>query len=140
MKSLINYVSEKLIINKNYNTYKYSPKTPKELRQIILNRYEEQGRGKKNEPIDFNDIDVSEMTSFYDDEKQVGIFEETNFVYIDVSEWNVSNITNMHAAFWGCTYLKSVGDLSNWNISNVEDMWHMFGNSSITNIPDWYKE
>ena len=61
MKSLKNYIQEKLIIkknkNKSNNNYKYFPKTKKELRDIILQRIEAEG----NE-VDLNDIDVSEIT------------------------------------------------------------------------------
>lgn len=140
MKNLKQYIEEKLIINNNYkNTYLHEPTTSEELREIIIKRYIKQGSGTKDEPIDFNDIDVSRMTSFYDDKEQVGIFEGTNFEYIDVSDWDVSNVINMHAAFWGCEHLKSIIGISEWDVSNVEDMWHMFGNSPITNIPDWYR-
>lgn len=63
MKPLNKYIEEKLIVNKNYNTYQYYPTTWKELRHIIEERYKELGPGTKNEPIDFNDIDVSRITT-----------------------------------------------------------------------------
>ena len=125
MKSLQQHISEKLVINKKYDPYKYHPKTPDKLREIIKERYDDLGPGTKNEPIDFNDTDVSKMISFYDAENQVGIFEKTKFEYIDVSNWNVSNVINMNSTFWGCQFLKEL-DLSNWDISNVENMTSMF--------------
>ena len=32
----------------------------------------------------------------------------------------------MRGMFWCCLELKSVGDLSNWDVSKVTDMWGMF--------------
>ena len=60
----------------------------------------------------------------------------------DLSNWDVSNVKYMNNMFINCHNLKSVGDLSNWDVSDVkdEDMNHMFDDSGITNIPDWYKE
>ena len=175
MKSLRNYISEKLIINqqfneklvinKNYNDpYTYSPKSFKKLRKIIEDRYDKLGPGTDKNPIDFNDIDVSNIYSFYDG--TIGIFEITKFEYIDISNWNVSNVEDMSFMFYKCEKLKFVGDLSDWVVSSVNDMYSMFdnckkltsvgdlsdwdvsgvksmkwmfNNSGITNIPNWYK-
>ena len=133
-------VDEKLVINKNYDDLIYQPETPDELRKIIKDRYDKLGPGTKNEPINFNDIDVSKMTSFFDIKNQYGIFEKTKFEYIDVSDWDVSNVEDMHHMFYGCNNLKSVGDLSNWDVSKVEHMHKMFHKSGIKNTLDWYKE
>ena len=46
--------------------------------------------------------------------------------YLDVSNWDTSNVTNMSYMFSGCTYLTSI-DVSKWNTSNVTDMTYMFG-------------
>ena len=197
MKTLTKYLNEKLIINKDYkDAYTCAPKSFEELKKIINDRYDKFGPGTKQKPIDFNDVDVSNIDSFYDDNNYVGVFRKTKFKYIDISYWDVSNVKNMRHMFWrceqlksvgdisnwnvskvknvmsmfyGCEQLKSVGDLSNWDVSNVkymnnmfinchnlksvgdlsnwdvsdvkdEDMNHMFDNSGITNIPDWYKE
>ena len=114
---------EKLIVNKNYKGY--TPVSFNELRKIIKQRYKEQGPGTKQNPIDFNDIDVSNIDSFCN-EKKLGIFEGTEFEYIDISNWNISRVENIRAMFWQCTNLKSVGDLSKWDISKVKDMSYMF--------------
>lgn len=118
------YISEKLIIDKNYVTYNYSPKTPEELREIIIKRYNEQGPGTKNKPINFNDIDVSRMTSFFDVDTTA--FRNTEFRYIDVSNWDVSNCTDFRSLFGYCEQLVSVGDLSNWNMSSATRINSMF--------------
>lgn len=101
-----------------------SPKSFDELRQIIEDRYDELGAGTKKDPIDFNDIDVSNLDSFYN--KNRGIFEKTKFRFIDISNWNVSNIKSMRYMFFKCKKLKSIGDVSKWNVSKVVDMLAMF--------------
>ena len=165
MKSLNQYIKEKLIINKDYHDTKIVVKSSDELRKIIEQRYEEYGPGTKQNPIDFNDIDVSNIDSFCND-KGKGIFEGTKFKYIDISDWDVSNIKSMRGMFYLCKKLKSVGDiskwdiskvesmismfdhcktltsvgdLSNWDVSNVKYMSYMFHDSGIKNTPSWYK-
>ena len=133
-------VDEKLVINKDYKTpYTCAPTSWLELRKIINDRYDKLGPGTKNNPIDFNGIDVSNMDSFRDNRSYHGIFENTKFEYIDVSYWNVSKVKDMSYMFYECEQLKSVGDLSKWNVSKVKYMFGMFNNSGITNIPDWCK-
>ena len=126
MKRLTTYLNEKLVVNKNYNPYICAPKSFAELRKIIEQRYKEQGPGTKQNPINFNDIDVSNINSFYNKDINNGIFGSTKFKYIDISEWNVSKVEDMKAMFWDCWNLKSVGDLSNWDVSKVENMYNMF--------------
>ena len=107
-------VDEKLVINKNYKSpYTCAPKSFDELRKIIDDRYNKLGPGTKQKPIDFNDVDVSNIDSFYNKNISTGIFEETKFEYIDISDWNVSNVKDMHNMFFLCKELKSIGDISN---------------------------
>ena len=96
------------------------------------------GHGTKQNPIDFNDIDVSNMNSFCD-KYDKGIFEDTRFKYIDVSGWDVSNVTDMRSMFFKCKELKSIGNISGWNVSNVTNMRSMFyGCESFNkNISSW---
>ena len=141
MKTLTKYLNEKLVINKNYkDLYTCVPKTFDELRKIIEDRYNKFGRGTKQKPIDFNDVDVSNIDSFYD-ENNSGIFYITRFEYIDISYWDVSNVKDMFAAFYDCEQLKSVGDVSNWNVSNVENMGCMFQGctqlKSVGDLSNW---
>ena len=124
MKSLNQYIQEKLIINKDYRDAKIAVKSFDELRKIINDRYNKLGHGTKQNPIDFNDIDVSNIDSFYNEDK--GIFEETRFKYIDISYWDVSNIKSMRSMFYECDELESTGDISSWDVSNVNDMSYMF--------------
>ena len=126
MKPLNQYIKEKLIINKDYSDGKmYHPKSFDELRKIIEDRYDKLGAGTKRNPIDFNDIDVSNLDSFCGDNDK-GIFEKTKFKYIDISSWDVSNVTNMTRMFCWCKELESIGDISKWDVSKVNSMIHMF--------------
>ena len=79
-------VDEKLVINKDYKSpYTCAPTSCGELRKIIEDRYNKLGPGTKDKPIDFNDVDVSNISSFY---KKIimnlGIFDSTKFGYIDI--------------------------------------------------------
>ena len=138
MKTLNQYIQEKLIINKDYSDGKmYHPKSFDELRKIIEDRYKKLGPGTKQNPIDFNDIDVSNIDSFC--AENVGIFEYTKFKYIDISYWDVLNVYSMRHMFYGCKKLESVGDISKWNVSSVTDMAFMFYECKSFNqdLSDW---
>ena len=126
MKTLNQYIQEKLIINKDYKDVKmYHPKSFDELRNIIEDRYKKLGPGTKQNPVDFNDIDVSNIDSFCNKDN-IGICEYTRFKYIDISYWNVSNVKSMSYMFAYCEKLKSVGDLSNWDVSSVMSTHSVF--------------
>ena len=101
MKTLNQYIKEKLIINKDYRDNTIVVKSFDELRKIIEDRYKKLGPGTKQDPIDFNDIDVSNLDSLCKKYKYtgIGIFAETKFKYIDISDWDVSNVTNMSCMF-----------------------------------------
>ena len=138
MKTLNQYIKEKLVINKDYRDNTIVVKSFDELRKIIEDRYNKLGTGTKQNPIDFNDIDVSNLDSFCND-KGKGIFDHTDFKYIDISYWDVSNIKSMNSMFYWCEELKSVGDVSNWDVSNVKNMGYMFCNCVYFNqdISKW---
>ena len=139
MKQLSAYIQEKLIINKDYHDNTIVVKSFDELRKIIVDRYYKLGPGTKQNPIDFNDIDVSNIDSFCN--KNKGIFEKTKFKYIDISYWDVSNVKSMHRMFFVCKELKSVGNISGWDMSSVTDMSYMFAFckklKSVVDISKW---
>ena len=112
MKSLNQYIKEKLIINKDYRDNTIVVKSFDELRKIIEDRYDKLGPGTKQNPIDFNDIDVSNLDSFCG-KYEKGLFKETKFKYIDISNWDVSNIKSMQCMFFMSNELRSAGDISN---------------------------
>ncbi|WP_297817868.1 BspA family leucine-rich repeat surface protein [uncultured Lactobacillus sp.] len=53
---------------------------------------------------------------------------------LDLSNWDVSNVTNMSYMFGGQGKLTKLGDLSHWNTSNVTNMSGMF--FGLNNLPD----
>ena len=124
MKSLQNYITEKILINKNSKiVYNYHPETKNELEDIIKQRIESDG----NE-CNLNDIDTSNITDMSD------LFEYSDFNG-DISRWNVSKVKNMKCMF---AYSKFNGDISKWNVSNVTNMKKMFAWSKFNgDISNW---
>ena len=124
MKTLQNYITEKILINKNSKIeYIYHPKTKDELKKIIKLRIESYG----NE-CDLNDIDTSNITDMS------YLFEYSDFNG-NISNWDVSNVTDMEGMF---RWSKFNGDISKWDVSSVTDMRGMF-NGSVFNqdISKW---
>ena len=124
MKILQNYITEKILINKNSKiSYNYHPKTKDELEDIIKRRIKSEG----NE-CDLNDIYTGNITNMS------SLFEDSDFNG-DISKWDVSNVTDMHSMFHESVF---TGDISNWDVSNVKDMKYMFEFSIFNNdISNW---
>ena len=139
MKPLNQYIKEKLVINKDYRDNMIVIKSFDELRKIIKDRYDKLGEGTEQDPVDFNDIDVSNLDSFCSN--NTGIFDETRFKYIDISYWDVSNIKLTNKMFYNCVALKYIGDISGWDVSNVINMSAMFDSckelESVGDISNW---
>ena len=81
----------------------------------------------------------------------------------DLSNWNVSNVTNMESMFFDCYKFTGKGlenwdvsnakdisymfqfcydldcDLSSWDVSSVTNMRDMFNDCDKMSIPAWYK-
>ena len=125
MQNLDEFILEKLKISKIGTTYK--PKTKEELVKIMIEEI------KKNGPdCSLNHVDVSNITDmsylFEGGAFRVGndshpILSEFDG---DISDWNVSNVTNMDHMFCSCKYSGKNGDITNWDVSNVKDMNYMF--------------
>lgn len=134
MKSLNKYITEKLVVNKEYKTHSSKPTDFNELRQVVLNRFKEEGPGTEKEPISFNDIDVSNIKTFHNSD--IGVFGYSDYEYIDISGWDTSNVTDMKYMFNRSEKLKSVNGLDKIDTSNVENMEGMFTNcKSLENVP-----
>ena len=131
MKTLALYIDEAFRINKDtkVDKYNYHPKTKDELKKLIKKLIDERGKD-----ADLNDIDVSEITDM------AFLFNHVQMLAhnIDISEWDVSNVTNMSGMF--CDNKSFNCDLSKWDVNNVRDMGEMFkGCDSLQNIPVWFR-
>ena len=142
MKHLNIYITEYIVkkkLDKPINSeYKYHPQTKEELIENIKELLDK-------EETDFNCIDTSAITdmsnlfsdSYIDGNTERIIIKDMN---INISNWDVSNVTNMSNMFYCCQEFNC--DLSSWDVSkvNVEDMSDMFYNcNSLKNKPNWYK-
>ena len=121
MKNLKDYITEtqNFLVKKKLKNrqiqYEYHPKDKYDLNNIILELLD-------NGITDLNCIDVSKI-----DDLSYLFFEITHMhpiKDIDISEWDVSNVTNMRSMFEECYEFNS--DLSKWNVSKVKDMHAMF--------------
>ena len=95
----------------------YFPETKEELKDIILQRIEAEGK-----EVNLNDIDVLKITDMSH------LFANTDFNG-DISEWDVSNVKNMSYMFSNCESFNQ--DISNWDVSNVVDSDNMLYNCPI---------
>lgn len=60
-------------------------------------------------------------------------------VYIDVSQWNTSNVFDFSGAFYGCKAITNI-DVTNWNASNASDINSMFAycsNLKTLDLSNW---
>ena len=94
----------------NKTNYTVQPKNKNELSDIITNAF-------KNKQYDLNFIDTSNITDMS------WLFEHTVYDF-DISNWDVSNVTNMYGMLYKCKTFNC--DLSNWDVSNVKDISNMF--------------
>ena len=128
MKALNRYITEKFQVSKDYKyQYTYTPKDKKELIECIKEKIEKEGLGTKDEPLDLNNIDVSniiDMSYLFDaDYETLHGLSLTLNGYFDISDWDVSNVENMRNMFYKSNFN---GDISDWNVRKVKDMHWMF--------------
>ena len=114
--------------------YKYQPKTKAELIEAIKKEIYEIQRTKDNPnwQADLNCIDTSlitDMSYLFSEEYGLNKFNG------DISNWNVSNVTDMSRMFDSSQFN---GDISNWNVSNIENIEWMFAHSQFNgDISNW---
>ena len=118
MKHINQFITEYIIkkkLDKPINSeYKYHPQTKEELIENIKELLDK-------EETDFNCIDTSEITdmsnlfsdSYIDGNTERIIIKDMN---INISKWNVSNVTKMYDMFNNCTLLKNKPNWYNENI------------------------
>ena len=116
MKSLNQYIIEKILINKNSKLNKIKVETLIQLKSIILERYH-----NNNSFIDLTDLDISELDDLS------GVFARLNKVeVIDISGWDTSNVITMDCMFSQCSKLKKIIGIENLDVSKSEDVSYMF--------------
>ena len=156
MKSLNQYIIEKILINKSSKFNKIKVESKDQLEAIIQKRY-----NNNNSFIDLTDIDISELDNLS------SIFCGLKLEVVDISGWDTSNVTTMEDMFRKCSKLKNIIgienldvlklkranfmfshceklvelDLTNWNPISLENAWSMFYRCSnlkiIKNIENW---
>ena len=89
---------------------KVQPKNKAQLKSLIDHAF-------KHNIYDLNFIDTSEIT----DMSWLFEYISCNF---DISNWDVSNVTNASSMFYCCWNFDC--DLSNWNVSNMTSMHTLF--------------
>ena len=98
MKSLNQYIIEKILINKSSKLNKIKAETLIQLKSIIQKRYH-----SNNSFIDLTDINISELDDLS------GVFARLNKVeVIDIYGWDTSNVITMDCMFSQCSKLKKL--------------------------------
>ena len=155
MKSLNQYIIEKILINKK-SKFKIKVESKDQLLSIIEERYND-----NKSFLDLTDLDISDLDNLS------YIFCELLVEVVDISSWNTSNVTTMAYMFCHCKKLKKIIgienldvsklenanfmfsycenlvelDLTNWNPISLQSAWSMFYDCSnlkiIKNIENW---
>ena len=116
MKSLNQYIIEKILINKNSKLNKVKVESKDQLQSIIRERY-----NNNKSFIDLTDIDISELNNLW------GIFGKLNTVeVVDISGWDTSNVITMDCMFIQCKKLKKIIGIENLDVSKLENATSMF--------------
>lgn len=121
MKTLNTFIIERLKLNKDtkFQQYHFFPKDFWDLRSLLIKLLKERGKDAS-----LNDIDVSNVDTFYDTDTRTGLFNFLDPHNINISEWNVKGVKNMIIMFGGCRNFNC--DLSDWDVSGVRYMANMF--------------
>ena len=130
MKSLKEYIIEKILINKNSKLNKIKVETLIQLKSIIWERYH-----NNNSFIDLTDLDISELDDLS------GVFARLNKVeIIDISGWYTSNVTFMEEMFRKCSKLKNIIGIENLDVSKLKianSMFYMCENLVELDLTNW---
>ena len=117
MKSLNQYIIEKILINKSSKFInKIKVDTIFQLLSIIKKRYD-----NYNSFLDLTDIDISKLDNL---SYIFGILN--NVEVVDISGWDTSNVITMESMFSQCKKLKKIIGIENLDVSKLEDANSMF--------------
>ena len=81
-------------------------------------------------PDNFTENKTSLSNMFYRQNE----YHSNYLAYLDVSNWDTSNVTDMSSMFVGCKYLSYL-DVSKWNTGNVTNMSSMFSTTDYYRSP-----
>ena len=136
MKRFNTYLIEKLKVSKIKVVY--HPKSKEELLDLIIKEIEVNGSNCSLNHIDVSHIDdmsylfLGGSEEYWKDHPVLSAFDG------DISDWDVSNVTNMEYMFYRCKYSGKNGDISDWDVSHVTNMRCMFGDSNFNgDISNW---
>ena len=116
MKSLSQYIIEKVLINKKSKFInKIKVETREQLQLIIEERY-----NNNKSFVDLTDLDISEL----DDLSY--IFYGLNMEVVDISGWDTSNVITMACMFNRCKKLKKIIGIENLDVSKLKESSGMF--------------
>ena len=115
MKSLNQYIIEKILINKSSKFDKIKVESKEQLQSIIQERY-----NSNKSFLDLTDIDISELVNL------TYIFDGLNIEVVDISGWNTSNVIIMNYMFSFCGKLKKIIGIENLDVSKLKDAHRMF--------------
>ena len=122
MKTFKEHILEKLKVGKIHTTT-YHPNTKEELVDIIIKEIKANGPKCSLNHIDTSDItDMSDLFRGGEKMQYWGGHPILSKFDGDISDWNVSNVTDMSRMFNKCKYTGDNGDISVWDVSSVTDM------------------
>ena len=135
MKTIKNYINERLHVTTKSHAYTFQPKDRGELVSILIERLKKDGL-----ECDLNDIDVSNITNMshlFDVNYYNNTFKDFNKFNCDVSQWDVSNVEDMTFMFNGCEHFNC--DISEWDVSSAKFIDYMFSNCKCfrQNLDNW---
>ena len=92
---------------------------------------------EKGNTVNLNWLDVSGVTKMGGLFGRLGCKAGGGNFNGDISQWDTSNVTQMHTMFNGATLFNQ--DISNWNVSKVTNMLYMFEGATSFNqdISGW---
>ena len=122
------WVSEKLVINKNYKS------TTQVKDRITLLKLITRRDDDGSEVIDVSDIDISNLDDLH------GIFKFVDSKVIDVSGWDTSHVKNMMDMFANCYNLEDIIGIENFQFDSCEDISYMFAQCKKLDISDKIKD